>query len=277
VATVSTDSNRLPTDEGEGVPGLRYLGHLHGHPSVLGERRLAGEYLRLVKDPLFEGDGVPNGEGRPVLLIPGFLHGDASLSVLRGWLDRCGYQVETSGIRCNIHYSEVVVRQVLLKLVDMYGWHGRKVTLVGHSRGGMLAVVLARRHPEMVRRVVALGSPLANPYDVHPLTMAGVRLAQIFNMIRYLRSNSAEVAFLRDLAAPVRVPVTNIYSRTDGIVYWGACQRPDVEPVEVEGSHLGLTINRDVYAALAGLLPAPLARRAGGTSRPGSKLLPPRV
>jgi triacylglycerol lipase len=264
VATVSTDSNRLPDDEERGAPGLGYLGHLRGHPSVFGERRLAGEYLQLIRDPIFEGEGVPKGAGRPVMLIPGFLHGDVSLEVLRGWLERCGYQVEMSGIRWNIHYSEVLVRRLLLRLLDIYGWHGRKVTLVGHSRGGMLAAVLAQRHPEIVRRVVGLGSPLANPYDVHPVTMAGVRLAQAFNLVRYMRSGSVEVGFLRDLAAPVQGPVTSIYSRSDGIVYWGACRRPDVDSIEVEGSHLGLTVNRDVYAALARVLHAPVARQRGG-------------
>jgi triacylglycerol lipase len=244
------------------LPGLTYLGRLWGHPTPLREARVAAEYLRLLADEVLEGEGVQPGRGRPVLLIPGFLASDLSLQVMRDWLRRCGYEAELPGILCNIDYSEVVVRRLLLRLVDMYAWHGRKVTLIGHSRGGMLAMVLANRHPQMVRQVVCLGSPLADPFDVHPLTVAAVRLAQVFNLVRHRATAGVELSFLGDLSASPRVPVTSIYSRSDGIVYWKACLRPDVSPVEVEGSHLGLTVNREVYAVLAGLLPG-RTRRAG--------------
>jgi pimeloyl-ACP methyl ester carboxylesterase len=252
---------RSSTVPGTAVPGLTYLGHLWGHPTPLGEGRLAAEYVQLRRDRLLAGEGVHPGGGRPVLLIPGFLASDLSLQVMRDWLQRCGYQAELPGILCNIDYSEAVVGRLVVRLVDMYAWHGRKVTLIGHSRGGMLATVVARRHPEMVRRVICLGSPLADPFDVHPLTVAAVRMAQVFNLLRHGRTAGVEMGFLGDLRAPVRVPVTSIYSRSDGIVYWKACLRPDVEAVEVEGSHLGLTVNRQVYAVLAGLLPGPTKRR----------------
>ena len=52
----------------------------------LAEVRWQAELARLLVDPVYRGDGVPRGDGMPALLMPGFLAGDMSLSVLHGWL-----------------------------------------------------------------------------------------------------------------------------------------------------------------------------------------------
>jgi len=182
---------------------------------------------------------------------------DSSLSALRDWLVRAGYRAEFAGIRFNVQYSEVVLNQLADQLARMRTRPKQKVTVVGHSRGGLLGKVLADRSPRMVERVVALGSPLGDPYDLHPLTVVGVRLAQVYNLVRYLRTASVERRFLRDLEAPARVPLVSVYSRTDGIVHWEACLRPDADCVEVDGSHTGLAVNPEVYRQLARILPTP--------------------
>ena len=64
------------------------------------------EMSALLRDPVFRGRGVPRGDGRPVLLIPGFLSGDWSMTVLSNWLDRIGYKPHLSGILLNVHDSE---------------------------------------------------------------------------------------------------------------------------------------------------------------------------
>src|SRR4029077_5182786 len=96
---------------------------------------------------------------------------------------------------------------------------------VGPSRGGILAKVLADRHPDLVARVVTLGSPLGDPFEIHPVTMAGVGAAALYNVLRACGGAGIEGDFLDALAAPARVPVTSIYSRTDGVVSWKACVR----------------------------------------------------
>ncbi len=250
-----------PSAPRAGLPGEETPPHLQPgpwwrQPPFWREGRWAREYVQLRRHPLFAGRDVPDGRGRPVLLVPGFLAGDASLAVMQNWLERTGYHAELSGIAFNVRYSEVVVRRLTMRLVDVYAWLGRRVILIGHSRGGLLAKVLSHRHPEMVERVVTLGSPLRDPYDVHPLTLAGVRLAHAFNFVRYGRTGAIERRFLRDLEAPVRVPTTSVYSKTDGIVRWEACVRPDLDNREVRGSHVGLGVNLEVYEHLVRLLPA---------------------
>ena len=220
------------------------------------EGRIAGEYVALLRDPIFRGRGVPPGEGRPVLLIPGFLAGDWSLGTLRGWLRRVGYRPEVPGLRLNVDYSDILLEGLGRTLKAARRSAGAKVALVGHSRGGILAKVLADRHPELVSRVVTLGSPLGHPFEIHPVTMAGVRAAHLYNVLRHWRSAEMERGFLEALAARPRVPVTSVYSKTDGVVSWKACVRPDLDCVEVPGSHVGLAVNPQVYALLANLLPA---------------------
>ncbi len=221
------------------------------------EGRIYLEYLRLIRDPVFRGVEVPPGLGRPVMLIPGFLAGDWTLRTPFKWLRRVGYRPQMAGVAFNVMYSEVMLRPLMDALLFLRRRTGARVSLVGHSRGGVLAQVLAHRQPELVEQVITLGSPLNDPFDVHPLTMAGVRAAHLFNVFRSGHPASVEMRFLRDLAAPPRVPTTSIYSRSDGVVNWKACLREDVNAIEVHGSHVGLALNPEVYRILAHLLPAP--------------------
>jgi pimeloyl-ACP methyl ester carboxylesterase len=220
------------------------------------EGRIATEYLALLRDPVFRGRGVVPGRGRAVLLIPGFLAGDWSLGTLRGWLRRTGYAPELPGLRLNVDYSDILLEGLGRALRSAHRASGKKVAIVGHSRGGILAKVLADRHPELVSRVVTLGSPLGDPFEVHPVTMAGVRAAHLYNVLRHWRGAEIEGAFLEQLAATPAVPLTSVYSETDGVVSWKACVRPDVSCEPVLGSHVGLAVNPMVYAVLARLLPS---------------------
>ncbi len=226
-------------------------------PPMWREGRIYIEYLRLIRDPVYRGIEVPPGLGRPVMLIPGFLAGDWTLRTPFQWLRRMGYRPRMAGVTLNVMYSEVMLRPLIDSLAALYKRTGARVSLVGHSRGGVLAMVLAHRRPELVERVITLGSPLNDPFDVHPLTMAGVRAAHFYNVVRYGHPASVEMRFLRDLAAAPKVPTTSIYSRSDGVVNWKACLRSDINAIEVQGSHVGLALNPEVYRILAPLLPAP--------------------
>ena len=226
-------------------------------PPMWREGRIYIEYLRLIRDPVYRGIDVPPGLGRPVMLIPGFLAGDWTLRTPFQWLRRMGYRPRMGGVTFNVMYSEVMLRPLIDSLAALYKRTGARVSLVGHSRGGVLAMVLAHRKPELVERVITLGSPVNDPFDVHPLTMAGVRAAHLYNVVRYGHPASVEMRFLRDLAAAPKVPTTSIYSRSDGVINWKACLRTDINAVEVKGSHVGLALNPEVYRILAHLLPAP--------------------
>ena len=237
------------------------MGQWRPVPPMWLEGRLYLEWLRLVRDPVYRGVEVPPGIGRPVLLIPGFLAGDWTLRTSFDWLRRVGYRPRMAGVSINLKYSEVILRPLIDAVTALNRRTGARVSIVGHSRGGVLAKVLAHRKPDLVEQVIGLGSPLKDPFDIHPITMAGVHAAHVYNVMRYGHPASVELRFLRDLAAPPRVPTTSIYSRSDGVVNWRACLRPDVNAIEVRGSHAGLCVNPEVYRILSYLLPAPWRHR----------------
>ena len=228
------------------------LGRWYPIPPLWLEGRVWLELVALRHDPIFAGAGVPKGKGRQVMLIPGFLAGDRSLDVMRGWLRRAGFHPLRSGINLNIEASSVLVDRIVRRLQQRVA-RGTKVVLVGQSRGGSLAFGLAQRYPELVERVITLGTPLGDPMDLHPTTIAAVHAVRLLNTLRRGPRNIDE-GFDADVRQPAAVPVTSLYSRTDGIVYWKACLRPDVEAIEVGGSHIGMSVNPRAYREIARVL-----------------------
>jgi pimeloyl-ACP methyl ester carboxylesterase len=152
---------------------------------------------------------APRGDGHGVLVLPGWLTGDAATTPLRGLLRRLGYTAYGWDLGRNLGRGhEPALRQ---RLHDVHAITGAPVSLVGISLGGVLARGLAREHPELVRRVVTLASPF-----------------------RHYEGG----------AAPLAVPSTAIYTRGDGIVDWQTCvDVPGRESVEVVGSHCGIGHN----------------------------------
>jgi pimeloyl-ACP methyl ester carboxylesterase len=224
------------------------------------ELRWQGELARLLVDPVFRGEGVPHGDGAPVLLIPGFLAGDESLRVLGGWLERIGYDARRSGIHLNVDCSNRAVDRLEERLEHTERETGRRVALLGHSRGAHFAKALARRRPELVSQAVSLGAGLDSPFDISLPTkaaVAAVRAVHGRTTDRATRhgclTDTCGCRFARDYAAPFpqSVPLTSIYSRGDGVVWWEACLVPYARCVEVSGSHVGLACNRKAYRAIA--------------------------
>ncbi|TAN31425.1 alpha/beta hydrolase [bacterium] len=220
------------------------------------------ELTALLRDPVFRGRGVPRGDGRPVLLVPGFLSGDWSLRVLHGWLGRIGYSPHLSGILFNVHHSERMLAGLRHRLAEIERQSGRRVSVVGHSRGGLLAKVLSQRRPQSVEQVIALGSPLADFTDLALITRAAVGVVKTANEIGYGRRLRAEGRFEHDLELAPVVPTTSIYTRSDDVVNFRSCLRPDIPAISVWGSHNGLVVNPEVYRLLGRLLARP--RRPAG-------------
>jgi len=225
------------------------------------ELRWQAELARLLVDPVYRGVGVPRGNGGPVVLIPGFLANDSSLSVLSGWLRRMGHAPYRSGIWiANADCSDRAVARLEARVAAVVARSGRRVALVGHSRGGHFAKALASRRPDLVGRVIVMGTGLDTPFDISIPTKAavtGVRtvLAHTSDLRRRsgCLTNTCCCRFAADYSAafPGDVPLTSIYTRGDGVVWWEACVVPYARAVEVTGSHVGLAFNRKAYRAIA--------------------------
>ena len=66
---------------------------------------------------------------------------------------------------------------------------------------------------------------------------------------RLLHRRPAAAAVHADFEAsfPAEVPLTSIYSRGDGVVWWRPARCAYARNVEVSGSHIGLAFNRKAY------------------------------
>ena len=198
-----------------------------------------------------------------MLLVPGFMAGDQSLSVLAGWLRRRGSRTARAGMLLNSDCAERAVGRLESRLRRLAELADGCVVLIGQSRGGELARVVALRNPDLVSTLVMLGSPVLNPLSVGPAVLGAVRSVARLGDLGVPGMLSSEcgdgpccAAFREDLRAPLpsAIRAVSIYSRSDGIVSWEACLDPSAEHVEVESSHGGMSVNTRVYRVLARIL-----------------------
>jgi triacylglycerol lipase len=232
-------------------------------PPLWREARFGLETAALLRDPILRGEGIPDGRGRPVLLIPGFLAGDGSLGMMAGWLKRAGYRPSRAGMRANVDCSGATAVRLEERLEDLVAAQGRRAVIVGQSRGGTIARVLGGRRPDLVCGVVALGSPQLDPLAIHPLVRLQVeavaRLGSLGVPGLFKRScleDDCCASFWAELAEPLpdAVGFVSVYSKTDGIVDWRSCLDPNGELVEVDTSHCGMAVSPAAWRAVADAL-----------------------
>jgi pimeloyl-ACP methyl ester carboxylesterase len=203
---------------------------------------------------------TPRGDGHPVLLVPGFTASDATLVGLSVFLKSRGYHVETWGLGQNTGFKLKFSQALEQKLRFMHHKHGRKVSVVGWSLGGVYAFYAAHSAPECVRTVISLGSPMRFSVDSFKVPLV------VKAIYRYLAHPMGPVAHLANVRAkvlrsPPPIPSTCIFSETDGIVPPDAA-RMDAgdgqhENIWVPGSHVGLGFNPAVMWILGDRLSQP--------------------
>jgi hypothetical protein len=195
-------------------------------------------------------DHWPQGDGHPVLVLPGFLAGPPSTRLLRDVIGRLGYRPYDWGQGWNFGYRPIMLQDlgVLVREIQQRS-DGQKVSLIGWSAGGIYAREVARSLPERVRTVISLGSPFRGN---HRATHAS-KMWELLNR----HPDAAEVmseAALIGRAAPLDVPTTCIYSKNDGIVAWECCTSlpaPLTENIEVRSTHLGYGHNLETLHVIA--------------------------
>ena len=200
------------------------------------------------------------------MLIPGFMAGDSSLTVMRAWLRRHGHPVSMSGMRLNAGCAERIVSRLQEQLWRFAARCEEPVVLIGQSRGGALARSLAVREPENVAALVMLGSPVSDPLAVSPQVPAhGAPDGALgdLGIPRLFSSGCADGECCESFwAGPRRrrsqehIEAVSIFSRSDGIVDWNACLDPHARNVEVSSSHCGMSVHPAVYSVLDELFDA---------------------
>jgi pimeloyl-ACP methyl ester carboxylesterase len=232
----------------------------------LAEMRGWLELGRLMADPAFYGAGVPRGDGRPVVLMPGFLAGDQTLTVIAAWLRRVGYRPQFCGFITNAGCSDRTLDRLEQRAEGLWRSYGCRVALIGHSRGGHFARALAARRPDLVSHAISMGADLQGLLGASTPTIFAVGVARrVVRATGRARRDACLTLhcgcrFSHDFARRFpfdQVRLTSIYSKGDGVVHWQTQVIPHADCVQVTGSHIGLIFNRKAYRAVACALALP--------------------
>ena len=216
-----------------------------GRLDALRELRLPLDVLRWAPSWLAMKSGRA-AEPRTTILLPGFGAGPGSMRIMESFLRRRGHRARDWGLGLNTGDVKLLRAKLQHIVEESIAAHGEPVVLVGWSLGGYIAREYAREHPEQVRKVVTLGSPV----------IGGPRYTATAERYRSQGHDLVEIerAVAARYATPLRVPVTAIYSKRDGVVAWRACidrWSPRVRHIEVSETHLGLAFAPRVRAIVA--------------------------
>ncbi len=225
------------------------------------EMLFTAEILLLHATPVYYGFGIPRGDGSAVVIIPGFLGTDLYLMELHAWLGRIGYQPYFSGIPINAECPNLLVQRHLDQTIERaLAETGRRIHLIGHSLGGVIARSVAGQRPRDIASVITLAAPIRGTATSRTI----LRVAEAIRL-RILQEHGRGVlpdcytgrctcnfvdSLKRDV--PDTMLETAIYTRDDGIVDWRYCmtRNPDVD-FEVPGTHIGMAFNPSAYSIVA--------------------------
>ena len=243
----------------------------HDRDRMRQEVYAVGELASLQRDPAFFGVGLPRGDGRLVLVVPGLFGNDAYLRPLHSWLFRIGYTPVPSTLLVNAGCPQRLRTEVEAALQRRMGRRPGPVALVGHSRGGVLAWAIASGLGERVSHLALLASPAAatvamfrqgiwRPPAASSVAQAGQRALELLDPD--CKVPDCGCAYPHDLKQPLSAAtkILAVFSRDDPVVAPQACRVPEnghggsVENVEVGGTHSGMVYNRAAYPVLARFL-----------------------
>ncbi|SDE14977.1 thioesterase domain-containing protein [Aquimonas voraii] len=208
---------------------------------------------------------------RRVVVLPGFGADDRVMWPLRKQLARAGHEVQPWGLGRNLAGLDIRHRfedlpaewvgpapagryareagvtllawRMTERLRSLWSPGEAPFRLVGWSLGGLIAREVARELPEAVAQVITLGTPVIGGPKY---TVAGAKL----------RARGVDIDWIereveRRQQIPIRVPITAIVSRRDGIVAPQAARdrvSPQVRHVEVDTPHLSLAFKPSIWA-----------------------------
>lgn len=201
-----------------------------------------------------------NYDGHPVLVFPGLMASDATTAHLRNFIDACGHDCYGWGLGINTGPTRRRNIEGLLeqRLADVYQQSGQaKISLIGWSLGGIYARLFAHRHPDWIRQVITLASPVnGNPH-----------MTNTWRLYEWVSGRKVEdnenVERLELAQQPLPVPCTSVYSKTDSIVAWQISRaRPGYQQQNIQtfASHLGMAFSPLVFHIIKDRLAQPANR-----------------
>lgn len=212
------------------------------------DRTTHGE-LRALREPIRLVLALPRlmrrteVEARTVITVPGFGVDDRAMAPVRAYLRRAGHVAVGWERGRNNGEVEEMWPKLLERVREVADGAGDTVDLVGWSLGGVLAREAARDLPHLVGHVVTFGTPV----------VGGPRYTRAARAYGEPRLTEIEHLIDERERLPIKVPITALYSKRDGVVAWQACIDSfgnPVEHIEVRSTHLGMILDPDVFTAI---------------------------
>jgi dienelactone hydrolase len=182
-------------------------------------------------------------DGPKLMVIPGFLATDHTTLGLQRALAEAGYRVTGWGMGLNRGVTEDIVDRIAAR-VERFGG-GEKVILVGWSLGGIYARVVAQERPDLIAKVITLGSPFSGD------RRRNNNVWRLYEWVAGHPVNSPPID--KDPAVKPPVPTLALWSRRDGIVsVAGARGEPGERDAELEltCSHMAYAVGAKGIAAV---------------------------
>ncbi len=181
-------------------------------------------------------------DGPRLMVVPGFLANDRTTLGLQRALANAGYRVAGWGLGLNSGVKADTLDR-LAGRIEAFGG-GRPVILVGWSLGGIYAREAAKKRPELVAKVITLGSPFSGD----------PRANNVWKLYEWIAGHPVDAPPIEaDLAAKPGVPTLAIWSPRDGIVSIASArgeQHESDRQIELACSHMGFAVSGRAYPVI---------------------------
>lgn len=186
------------------------------------------------------------GQGRPVLVVPGFLASDTSTRPMRLALRQAGFRAH--GWKSGRNFG---LGADIFDIIDARVRHisrGQPVAIVGWSLGGLIAREYAKYAPERIDRVVTLGSPICGD------PRQNNNVWRLYELVARHPVDAPPVACVLQDKPPVETVA--IWSRRDGIVSAdSACATGSADrSIEIGCGHIEMMFAPESIRAVIGSL-----------------------
>lgn len=214
---------------------------------LLGEVRVFADWARGARHN-YRIARAHQGDGQPIMILPGFMVAENRMEFLRQTLERAGYRSFNWGLGRNLGVTTDMLDRLDERLDAIEKEADGPVTLLGWSLGGLIAREYAKRAPHRIARVITMGSPFSGD----------PRANNAWRVYEWVTKHPVDAPPIEArLEEKPPVPTYALWSRRDGIVSpASACGRPGEtdEAIEIDCSHFAFACAPQMVEAVLKIL-----------------------
>lgn len=179
-----------------------------------------------------------------VMVLPGFATHPVRMRYLARQLERAGHRAKRWGLGMNLGPQEDTLDRLESRLLDLRRRSSKPVVLLGWSLGGIFARELAKRQPDVVGKVITMGSPFSG----------SPRANNVWRIYQFVTGHRVDAPPIEAvLAEKPPVETVALWSPRDGIVDpRSACGRPGERDraIALRCTHMGFSYDPEVVEAV---------------------------